>query len=513
MNPLLVARRVLAGVMVAAVLVLLLGVVVRPPDEPTTWLRMALAAYVGVLGWVVAAYAAANLRGQPRTGRFSLLLVAAVGGLLTMVSTGSLVVSAVGWTVSGAATAALVAHRGDARARRAAGVVASRLLVGDVALWLGVGVALTGGGSFVATTGTSVLLAVAVLVRSAAFPVQRWLPETAEAPSPVSALLHAGVVNGGAMLALSHWSVLAASPAALVVLAVVGVASVGVGLAALRLRPDVKGRLAGSTTAQMGLVAVQLGLALPVAALLHVLGHGCWKARLFLRAGGAVDRARASAPRSDVPARVHPLVLVVVAAGAGLAVGALVPGLSSPPRWPRPWRSSPSPRRHVRARRCAAPDRSRSWPPWASRRRTSAGSRSSRASPTTRSTRMPRRRPPRCSPRPWPRSSWGSPRPPPGCVRTAAARSRRSSPPPCSHRAAWCGGPCGSPRWTRSRRRAVSRRGSWARSSASPRPRSVRHGPSAPSSPPTRWRRSRSSRSRTPRPRSGCCTGATRARP
>lgn len=328
MNPLVVARRTLSVVMVAAVAVLLLGVVVRPPDEPSTWLRMVLATYVAVLGWLVAAYAATNLRGQPRTARFSWLLVVAVGGLLTMVSTGGLVLSAIGWTVSGAATAALVAHRGDARARRAARVVASRLLVGDGALWLGVAVSSAGGGSLVATTATSVLLAVAVLVRSAAFPVQRWLPETAEAPSPVSALLHAGVVNGGAMFALSHWSVLAGSPAALVVLAVVGVASVGVGLAAMRLRPDVKGRLAGSTTAQMGLVAVQLGLALPVAALLHVLGHGCWKAWLFLRAGGTVDRARTSGARSGAPVRVHPLVLVVAVAGVGLAAGAAAPGLS-----------------------------------------------------------------------------------------------------------------------------------------------------------------------------------------
>ncbi|NEN77243.1 putative inorganic carbon transporter subunit DabA [Nocardioides zeae] len=330
MNSLVVTRRVLCGAVLGAVLVLLLGVAVRPPDEPSTWLRLVLATYVGVLGWLVAGYAATNLRGQARLGRFAVLLVVAVGGLLTMVSAGGLVVSAIGWTVSGAATAALVAHRGDERARRAARVVASRLAWGDAALWLAVVAVLAGGGSAAGTTLASVLLAIAVLVRSASVPVQRWLPETAEAPSPVSALLHAGVVNGGAMFALVHWSVLAASPAALVVLAVAGVASVGAGLAAMRLRPDVKGRLAGSTTAQMGLVAVQLGLGLPAAALVHVLGHGCWKAWLFLRAGGAVDRARTSAADPDGPSRVHPVPVLAAVVVAGLAVGAVAPELALP---------------------------------------------------------------------------------------------------------------------------------------------------------------------------------------
>ncbi|WP_307199283.1 putative inorganic carbon transporter subunit DabA [Nocardioides zeae] len=330
MNPLVVTRRVLCTVMLGALAVLVVGGVVRPPDEPSTWLRLALAAYVGVLGWLVAGYAATNLRGQARATRFAVLLVVAVGGLLTMVSADDLVLSAIGWTVSGAATAALVAHRGDAAARRAARVVASRLAWGDAALWLAVAVVLAGGGSQVGTALASVLLAIAVLVRSASVPVQRWLPETAEAPSPVSALLHAGVVNGGAMFALVHWSVLAASPGALVVLVAAGVVSVAAGLTALRLRPDVKGRLAGSTTAQMGLVAVQLGLGLPAAALLHVLGHGCWKAWLFLRAGGAVDRARTATGGSDGPARVHPALVVGAVVGVGLAVGTAAPGLALP---------------------------------------------------------------------------------------------------------------------------------------------------------------------------------------
>ncbi|WP_395693415.1 putative inorganic carbon transporter subunit DabA [Nocardioides sp.] len=296
MNPLVAARRSLATLagLAVALAALVTGLVATrvelPPavDGGPDALRVVLMVYVALLGWLVATYAATNLRGQPRPGRFAALLVATVLGLLLMVTAEELVVAAIGWTVSGTATAALVAHRDDPRARRASRVVGVRLAASDLALWL----AVLGWYAGAPDGVVGVAVAVAVVVRSALVPAHRWLPETAEAPSPVSALLHAGVVNGGAMLGLLFWPLLGASRAALLLLLVVGLVSVGVGLVTMRLRPDVKGRLAASTTAQMGLVAVQLGLALPAAALLHVLGHGCWKAWLFLRAGGSVERQR-----------------------------------------------------------------------------------------------------------------------------------------------------------------------------------------------------------------------------
>lgn len=333
MSPLVHARRGLVALTVVAVVALLLTAAGRPlswsaPSWPlpgtTAGLRAVLLCYVCVLGSLVAWYAATNLRGQRRQGRFALLLVAAVGGLAVMVTATSLLTAAAGWTASGLALAGLVAHRDDAAARRASALVLRRLLLGDAAVWAAVAADAAGAG----TPVVAVLLVTGCVVRSALVPAHRWLPETAEAPSPVSALLHAGIVNGGPMLCLLWWPVVSQG-VALGVLAVAGLASVAAGLAAMRLRSDVKGRLAASTTAQMGLVALQLGLALPAAALVHVLGHGCWKAWLFLRAGGAAGRAR---PATARPNRRSAAVLVLAAglvtAGAGLAVGAAlgVPG-------------------------------------------------------------------------------------------------------------------------------------------------------------------------------------------
>jgi uncharacterized protein YbcC (UPF0753/DUF2309 family) len=283
-------------------------------------LRIALAVDVLVLVALVALYSAPNLRGQRRRGRFAALLATTGVGLLVMVIGSGLPALAAGWTLSGWATAGLVGHRGDEAARRASRLVARRLALGDLALW---GAVLTDAAG-VGAGWTGLLLAGAVAVRSALVPFQRWLPETAEAPSPVSALLHAGVVNGGGMAALLQWPDVAASWAGRALLLGTGLASVALGLAGLRLRADVKGRLAASTTAQMGLAATTLGLGLPGIALIHLLGHSAWKAWLFLRAGGAPARMHHAPSRRTTPWPVtvaFGLLAAVATAITSLAVG------------------------------------------------------------------------------------------------------------------------------------------------------------------------------------------------
>ena len=169
-------------------------------------------------------------------------------------------------------------------------------------------------------TVVALLLLGAGVVRSALVPMQSWLPETSAAPSPVSALLHAGVVNGAGILGALAWPIFAAAPAVLLMLIVVGAASVAIGTWTARVRTDVKGQLAASTTAQMGYMGVQLGLGLPAAAVAHLIGHGYYKAWPFLRAGGAVTRQRALPVVNSVRTRFGtPEVFVM--SGIVLAVG------------------------------------------------------------------------------------------------------------------------------------------------------------------------------------------------
>lgn len=323
MLPLVPAARATTGLAVVATLAATAALVAHLTDIDTplpsgAGLHLLLLTYVSVVGALVARYVATNLRGQRRQRRFAVLLVATVLALALMVATGHLVLSAVGATLSGWTLAALVSHREDPAARRAARTVRRHLVVGDVALWAAVGVHLLDGPG----TATALALVVACVVRSTLAPAHRWLPETSEAPSPVSALLHGGVVNGGLMLLLIHWSLVSTSGSALLLLGLAGGASVALGLAQLRLRPDVKGRLASSTSAQMGLGALALALALPQAALVHVLGHGLWKGWLFLRAGGSVARASAPAalPLRHAQASRSPAVVLGAGVAGGLAV-------------------------------------------------------------------------------------------------------------------------------------------------------------------------------------------------
>lgn len=313
----MVATGTLAGLIAFVVAsVLFLGQVVGP------FYLNAVTVMVGVfvltMGWMVATYSARNLRGQHRQGRYAALLALAIGSLWLAVTADPVALTATGWTVSGLAVAGLVAHADTLSARSAARRVAVRLLVGDVAVWAAValmyaqGVSdrseLSGAGWIVPA-----LLAVGGLIRSALVPAWRWLPLTAEAPSPVSALLHAGVVNGIGLLAVLWWPLFEAAPGVLLALLVVGGITAVLGTAAMRVRPDVKGKLASSTSAQMGYMTVQLGLGLPAFALLHLIGHGFYKAWLFLRAGGASRRPSAPLLTGIRPAGVLGLALTAVA--------------------------------------------------------------------------------------------------------------------------------------------------------------------------------------------------------
>ncbi len=304
--------------------------------EPVPWLLLMLVVGIGA---VVAAYAARNLVGHVRLLRFAVLEVVAVLALSSAVVAPSLLQLAVGWTVGGQAVARLVGHAPTPAARRSQRVVATRLLLGDVALWAAVAVSASQLGTLrldalpaavsSASGGTVTLIALLVVVagttRSALVPAHRWLPETAEAPSPVSALLHAGLVNGVGVLGLLLWPVVAASTTARAVLLGLSVTTALLGTAQMRTRPDLKGRLAASTTAQMGYLGVQVALGLPAAVLAHLVGHGMWKASLFLGAGGAIERARHGVALSRVARRRRSAGRVAVAvAVAGCA--SIVPG-------------------------------------------------------------------------------------------------------------------------------------------------------------------------------------------
>ncbi len=135
----------------------------------------------------------------------------------------------------------------------------------------------------------AVLLAIVALIKCAQLPLHGWLIQVVEAPTPVSSLLHAGVINMGGYLLILFAPLFDQSwPARWLVLVVAGLSTV-LAVLVMMTRVSIKVRLAWSTTAQMGLMLLECALGLYQLALLHLLAHSCYKAHAFLNAGDEVN--------------------------------------------------------------------------------------------------------------------------------------------------------------------------------------------------------------------------------
>ena len=141
---------------------------------------------------------------------------------------------------------------------------------------------------FVAT----MLLVVSVMTKSAQFPFHFWLVGTIEAPTPVSALMHAGIVNAGGFLVNRLSPLFGLAPTTLHVLFVIGGVTALIGATAMLTQTSVKRRLVYSTMGQMGYMVMECGLGAFALAVFHLCAHGLFKATLFLNSGSVIHKAR-----------------------------------------------------------------------------------------------------------------------------------------------------------------------------------------------------------------------------
>lgn len=128
------------------------------------------------------------------------------------------------------------------------------------------------------------LLILAAALRSALFPFHSWLPASIQTPTPVSAMMHAGLINAGGYLILRTYPLISPHKELLMLLSGIGFISVVTNGLSMMASPDIKRRLGYSTGTQMGFMFLQLGLGAPEAAFLHMVGHAFYKAHSFLNA-------------------------------------------------------------------------------------------------------------------------------------------------------------------------------------------------------------------------------------
>lgn len=274
--------------------------------DPTS---LTLACLVGFIGWIVMRYSRSYLDGEANEGAFHGLMLTTLAAVLVFVQASSVWMLLIGTITIGlglrrlllfyperpeaqraAVKFGLVWHAGDAALAGAAVLLVIRFGTTDL---IGLAQAATETGLGLSGTLAVALIVLAAALKTAAFPVHGWLTEVMEAPTPVSALLHAGIINAGGVLLIGMAGLVQMSPGAMAALAMLGGFTALFGAAVMLTQSAVKTALAWSTVSQMGFLLLQCGLGLWALALLHIVAHSLYKAHAFLSSGGAVTAVAA----------------------------------------------------------------------------------------------------------------------------------------------------------------------------------------------------------------------------
>lgn len=311
-----------------------------------TWMSV----LVQGLGLVIGCFSARYLQGEPDQRRYIAGLAAVLAAVQLLILADHWLVLIAAWAAVGTALQRLLCfyeHRPFAQLaahkKRLADRLADLLLLSAAALaWSEVGSgSLSALWLHVAQVGASMLLqasavclVLAVVLRTALLPVHGWLIQVMEAPSPVSALLHAGVVNLGGFVLIRFAPLLDAAPPARWLLVAFGLGTAVLAGMVMLTRVSIKVRLAWSTVAQMGFMVLECGLGLYTLAALHLLGHSLYKAHAFLSASSVVQHSRlARLAVQDTPSLASLAIAPVLALAAVLGTQQLAGTMAWPLWW------------------------------------------------------------------------------------------------------------------------------------------------------------------------------------
>ncbi|MCU0682092.1 MAG: NADH-quinone oxidoreductase subunit L [Polyangiaceae bacterium] len=358
--------RTAAGAALGFALVAAAGVTLAPPAQPRAsagvlalvprpdGLTSTMLVLVCFLGVVLLCFSRGYLDGDPGRARYVRGLTATLAAVTTLVTSDHLLVIALAWMGTSLALHPLLTFYSDRpRARLAAhkkflvsraadlcvctaialvGLQAGSFALDDVAAW-----AAAPGPLPPAAEVAAALFAVGASLKCAQLPFHGWLIQVMEAPTPVSALLHAGVVNLGGFLLLRLAPLMSKAAPAQTLLVVVGGATAVLAALVMATRVSIKVALAWSTCAQMGFLLVQCGLGAYRLALVHLVAHSLYKAHAFLSSGSAVDRWRALAlaPLGAPPSFGRQAATAAVAVAGAVALAAT--SGSSPRDRPETW--------------------------------------------------------------------------------------------------------------------------------------------------------------------------------
>ena len=272
---------------------------------------------------IVSSYSKSYLKGFKYHQRFTLLSLSFTLSVMVFVISNHIVPFLISWLIMGLIMSCLIGVNSDwGEARESAKFAQKFFLAGTILLSLAVLVLSFYSNQFTINgivnnlkktpqyilLITALLIIAAAIIQSAIYPFHRWLLSAMTAPTPASALMHAGFVNGGGILLTVLSSVLIISNTLTLIFIIGGLTAIIAQFTKL-LQVNVKQKLACSTIAQMGFMIMQCGLGLFNAAVTHLILHGFYKAYLFLSSGEEIAR---TAPQKPHKIKIKPLQAIVV---------------------------------------------------------------------------------------------------------------------------------------------------------------------------------------------------------
>jgi NADH-quinone oxidoreductase subunit L len=252
------------------------------------------------IGLLVQIYSTAYLGHHPRYRSYALVIVLFLLAMIAVVGTTNLWVLLVGWEVMGLCSYLLIGHEWESPVARAGAAKAFLVTrVADLGLVMAIIVIRETYGTYdllgaqVAqsehprhATAIGLLVLVAVIGKSAQFPLHTWLPDAMPGPTPITALIHAAtMVAAGVYLASRLYPLYAASQVVLTTMAVVAAITMLMGALFAVVQTDLKRAFAWSTVSQLALMLAAVAAGEPDAGTDHLIAHGVFKALLFLGCG------------------------------------------------------------------------------------------------------------------------------------------------------------------------------------------------------------------------------------
>jgi NADH-quinone oxidoreductase subunit L len=287
-------------------------------------LSVLMAVVISGISYIVHVYSIRYMAEEPGYARFFILLDLMTAALLVMVAAGDLIMLLLAWHIIGVVLYFLLGQ--DTRSHTAYRyafwtfftyrigdlpmVLAAILLYQAFGTWslpeifvhVAAAPATTTLFDLPLTETVGLLVGLAAFARSAQFLLHTWLPYSMDGPTPVSALMHAGIVNAGGFIINRFAPVYMHTGEALHWIFFVGLVTSIIGSVLMLTQNDIKKSLGYSTMGQMGFMIMECGVGAFSLAIYHLIAHGLFKGTLFLGAGGVINEARQSdnVPKDDL---------------------------------------------------------------------------------------------------------------------------------------------------------------------------------------------------------------------